>query len=316
MTTTPFARRSFRFGVQMLSADDRRGWVTQATRAESLGYAVANMPDHFTDQFAPVPALQTVLDHTTTLRAGALVLANDYRHPVVLAKELATMDVLSDGRVEIGLGAGWMVSDYEHAGIVHDRAGIRVDRFVEALAVVTGLMADGPFSFAGEHYQIDNYDGLPKPVQRPRPPLLVGGGGPRVLRIAARHADIVGINASLHAGVIGPDALATMAADVVDTKVQLVAEAAAERKGDIELHIRAFMVDVTDHRTRALGEIATAVGRDPDLVAASPFALVGSVDKIVEDLLARRERYGFSYVTVGQAEMEDFAPVVARLAGQ
>ena len=159
------------------------------------------MPDHFGDQLAPVPALQCAADATTTLRLGALVYDNDYKHPVVLAKELATMDVLSDGRVEIGLGAGWMVSDYEQAGIPYDPPGVRVSRFIEGLAVIKGALGDGPFSFHGEHYTITDYDGFPKPVQSP-PPVLIGGGGPRVLTFAAREADIVGINGTLTSGAV------------------------------------------------------------------------------------------------------------------
>ncbi len=240
--------------------------MEQARRVEDLGYSVGTMPDHFNDQFAPLPALQCVLDATTTLRAGALVFDNDYKHPLVLAKELATMDVLSDGRVEIGLGAGWMTADYEQSGMPYDRAGVRIDRFVEGLAVIKGVMGAGPFSFAGEHYTITDYDGLPKPVQSPRPPILIGGGGKRVLSIAAREADIVGVNGSLHAGVIGPEALATMTASRVADKVAIVAEAAdaAGRLDDIEMHIRTFFVDVTDDRAarrRRDGRAASASSR-------------------------------------------------------
>ncbi|HSP27203.1 MAG TPA: TIGR03621 family F420-dependent LLM class oxidoreductase, partial [Ilumatobacteraceae bacterium] len=217
--TSPFPIKPFRFGVQLSAAATAREWTETARRTEALGYAVATMPDHFTGQLAPMPALQAVLDATTTLRAGALVFDNDYKHPAILAKELATMDVLSDGRVEIGLGAGWMISDYEQLGLPYDRPGVRIDRFVEGLAVLRGAMANGPFDFAGEHYTISGYDGLPQPVQSPHPPILIGGGGPRVLTIAAREADIVGVNGTLDAGVIGPEAIATMTAEAVTSKV-------------------------------------------------------------------------------------------------
>ncbi len=315
MTTSRFPTRPFRFGVQLSTAADRAGWVEQARRTEDNGYAVATMPDHFSDQLAPVPALQAILDATTTLRAGALVFDNDYKHPVVLAKELATMDVLSEGRVEIGLGAGWMISDYEQAGIPYDRAGVRIDRFVEGLAVIRGAMGAGPFSFRGDHYTVTDYDGLPKPVQSPCPPVLIGGGGRRVLSFAAREADIVGVNATLHAGVIGPEAIATMTAEAVAEKVGIVADAAADRIADIEMNIRAFFVQVTDDRAGTIAGIAAMIGADESVVEQSPFALVGSTAKIVEDLVERRERYGFSYVIVGPEEIESFAPVVAELAG-
>ncbi|MET0662269.1 MAG: TIGR03621 family F420-dependent LLM class oxidoreductase [Ilumatobacteraceae bacterium] len=315
--SSAFPQRPFRFGVQLTGASTRTEWVETARRIEDLGYAVANMPDHFTDQLAPLPALQAVLDATTNLRAGALVFDNDYKHPLVLAKELATMDVLSDGRVDIGLGAGWMVSDYEQAGITYDPAGARIDRFVEALAVIKGVMGPGPFSFTGEHYTIKNYDGRPKPVQAPCPPIMIGGGGKRVLSIAAREADIVGVNASLHAGVIGAEAIATMTEEAVVDKVAIVADAARAtgRLDAIELHIRTFFVSVTDDREQALADMGALAGLEPDAIAASPFALVGTAAQIADDLIERRERLGFSYVTVGVGELDSFAPVVARLTG-
>jgi probable F420-dependent oxidoreductase len=310
------APRPFRFGVQMSGAPDRRAWVELARKVESFGYSTATMPDHFTEQLAPMPALQAVADATTTLRVGALVFDNDYKHPVVLAKELATMDVLSDGRVEIGLGAGWMVSDYEQAGIPYDRPGVRIDRFVEGLHVIRGAMAPGPFSFEGAHYRITGYDGLPAPVQSPCPPILIGGGGPRVLRIAAEHADIVGINGTLTAGVVGPEAIATMTAEAVDDKVDVVRAAAGGRMGDIEMNIRVFMVSVTDDPAGRIHAIASMLGVDDGMIEESPFALIGPTSKLVDDLLARRERWGFSYVIVGPDEVEAFAPVVAELSGR
>lgn len=315
-STGPFPIKPFRFGVQLATSTGRAHWIDQAKRAEDLGYSVATMPDHFTEQLAPVPALQSVLENTTSLRAGALVFDNDYKHPVVLAKELSTMDVLSDGRVEIGLGAGWMISDYEQTGMTFDRAGIRIDRFVESLAVIKGCMAPGPFSFEGEHYTITNYDGLPLPVQQPRPPIIIGGGGPRVLSIAAREADIVGVNCTLHAGVLGPDAIATMSAEAVTAKVAVVADAAGDRISEIEMNIRTFFIGVTDNRAGALTSIAQMISVEEGMLESSPFALVGSSAKIAEDLVERRDRYGFSYVIVGADELESFAPVVAHLQGK
>lgn len=316
--SSPFPIRPFRFGVQMSASATGQEWTEQARRVESHGYAVATMPDHFDDQLAPVPALQAVLDATTTLRASALVFDNDYKHPVVLAKELATMDVLSNGRVEIGLGAGWKISDYEQTGMQYDRAGIRIDRFVEALAVIKGAMADGPFSFKGEHYTITDYDGSPKPVQGPHPPIIVGGGGKRVLSIAAREADIVGVNGTLHAGVIGPEAIATMTAEAVTEKIGWVAKSAADwgRLDHIEMNVRTFFVSVTDDRSGQVEAMASMIGVEPTMIEASPFALIGSPGKIAEDIVARREQYGFSYVIVGAGEIDSFAPVVAQLNGQ
>ena len=315
-TSSSFPIRPFRFGVQLNGEPTGRDWADTARRVEALGYSVATMPDHFTGQLAPMPALQAVLDATSTLRAGALVFDNDYKHPAILAKELATMDVLSDGRVEIGLGAGWMISDYEQLGLAYDRPGVRVDRFVEGLAVLRGAMAPGPFDFVGKHYTIAGYDGLPKPVQSPCPPILIGGGGTRVLTIAAQQADIVGVNGTLDAGVIGPDAISTMTADAVVAKVAIVAEAAAAagRLDDIEMNIRAFFVSVTDDRYGQLAKMAAMIGVEQEMIAASPFALIGSRSKIVEDLTARREQLGFSYIIIGAEDIDSFAPVVDELA--
>ena len=309
-------QRPFRFGVQVNGTGNRQEWVDLARRVEATGYSTLTMPDHFSDQLAPVPALQCAADATTTLRLGALVYDNDYRHPVVLAKELATMDVLSDGRVEIGLGAGWMVSDYEQSGIPYDAPGVRVSRFIEGLAVIKGALGDGPFSFEGEHYTITEYDGSPQPVQSP-PPVLIGGGGPRVLTFAAREADIVGINATLTSGAVDASTFATMTAAAVDEKVELVRASATDagRLDDIEMNIRAFMVLVTDDVGQALGTLSEFTGAPREVIAESPFALVGPTDKIVEDLQARRDRWGFSYVIVGQNDVESFAPVVAALTG-
>ncbi len=315
--SSPFPIRPFRFGVQLKTSPSGEAWAEQARRIEAHGYDIATMPDHFDDQFAPMPGLQAILSATTTLRACALVFDNDYKHPLVLAKELATMDVLSEGRVEIGLGAGWMIADYEQAGMTYDRPGVRIDRFVEGLAVIKGVMGAEPFSFEGEHYTIRGHDGFPKPIQGPHPPVIIGGGGKRVLGIAAREADIVGVNGTLHAGVIGPDAIATMTREAVVDKVAIVADAAraAGRLDAIEMNVRTFFVSVTDDRDRQIEAMAGMIGVDGRMIRESPFALIGSVDQIVDDLIARREEFGFSYVIVGGDEADSFAPVVDRLAG-
>lgn len=308
--------RPFRFGVQASKAPDRASWVDVAKRCEDRGYSALTMPDHFDDQLAPVPALMTAADATSTLRVGALVWDNDYKHPLVLAKELATMDLLSEGRLEIGIGAGWMLTDYEQAGIPYDRPGVRIDRFVEGLAIIKGLMGPDVFSYTGEHYTVTEHNGTPKSVQRPHPPILIGGGGKRVLTIAAREADIIGVNASMHAGVVGPEAIATMTAESVDDKVAIIRDAAGTRLDAIEMNVRAFMVNVTDDRAATIEFLSTALGVEEQMIDTTPFALIGSPAKIVEDLLARRERWGFSYVIVGADDIDAFAPVVAELAGR
>jgi probable F420-dependent oxidoreductase len=308
-------QRPFRFGVQLSGPADAKGWVETVRMIEDLGYATVTMPDHFTEQMAPLPALSVAAASTNALRIGALVLGNDYKHPVVLAKELASLDVLSEGRVEIGLGAGWMESDYRASGIPYDRPGVRIERLAEAVAVLKGAMGDEPFSYAGHHYSITDYDGNPKPRQRPHPPLLIGGGGRRLLTLAAREADIIGINGTLAAGVVGPEAVATMTREAVEARIGIVREAAAGRSDEIELNIRVFLVNVTDDRAGVLAGIAGMFGVDESMVAASPFALIGSTAMMTEEVLRRREELGFSYLIVGGDDIEPFAPVVAALAG-
>ena len=309
-------QRPFRFGVQTSATGNLGEWTDLAKRVEGHGYSTLTMPDHFDGQLAPVPALQCAADVTSTLRLGALVYDNDYKHPVVLAKELATMDVLSEGRVEIGLGAGWMASDYEQSGIPYDPPGVRVSRMIEGLAVIKGSLGPDPFSFSGEHYTITGYNGLPKPVQTP-PPVLIGGGGPRVLRFAAQQADIVGINATLTSGAVDQTTFASMTAEQTDLKVGIVRDAAgvAGRLADIEMNIRTFMVFITEDIDKALDTLSGFTGAPKQVITESPFALVGPPSKIIEDLRERRDRWGFSYVIVGQNDVELFAPVVAALSG-
>ena len=310
-----FPHRGFRFGVQVSKETSAKGWAELARRTDAAGYEVLTMPDHFTDQLAPIPALMAAASATSTLRVGALVFDNDYKHPVVLAKELATIDLLSDGRLDIGLGAGWMISDYEEAGMPYDSPKVRIDRFIEGVAVIRGAMAEGSFSFSGDHYTITNYNGQPKPIQA-RPPLLIGGGGKRVLSYAAREADIIGINGTLTAGVVGPEALSTMTAESVDEKVAIVAAAGAHRINDIEMNIRTFFVKVTHDRAATVEGISSMFGVSKDMIDASPFALIGSVEECIEQLLERRERWGFSYTIVGAENIDECAPIVAALRGK
>lgn len=307
--------RPFRFGVQAKTAQSRAEWVELARRVEDRGYSTMTMPDHFDDQLDPAVALMAAADATETLRIGTLVFANDYRHPVVLAKETATLDLLSEGRLELGLGAGWMTSDYAEAGIELARAGIRIERMIETVEILEGLFADGPFTHRGEHYTIDGMEGTPKPHQRPHPPFLIGGGGPRMLRTAGRLADIVGINPNLAAGVIDADTAADAVPDRYTEKVGWVREGAGDRFADIELQVRTFIVQVTDDRQGAAEMLSAGMNISIDDGLQSPLALLGTPAQIAEDLRARRDRWGFSYIVVGADQFEEFAPVVAELAG-
>ncbi|MDQ6696736.1 MAG: TIGR03621 family F420-dependent LLM class oxidoreductase [Actinomycetota bacterium] len=307
--------RRFRFGIQVHGASSGKEWADMARRAEDLGYATLVMPDHFGDQIAPVPGLMAAADATTTLRIGTLVFDNDYKHPVVLAKEVASLDVLSGGRVELGIGAGWMSSDYEQSGIPEDRAAVRVDRMEEGIAVLKGLFAEGACTFAGEHYRISGLDGMPKPVQSPHPPILIGGGKRRVLQIAGREADIVGINPTMPNGAADADAARTGLAAETDKKLEWIREGAGERFEDLEINLLTFACMVTDDREDLIDKVAPAFGLSPPDVASFPHALIGSIDQICETLEGRRERWHASYIVVQQDAMESMAPVVARLAG-
>ena len=234
--------------------------------------------------------------------------------PTVLAKEAATLDLLSDGRLELGLGAGWMTSDYEQAGIPLDRAGLRIERMAETIDILHGLFAPGPFSYSGTHYTLAGLDGTPKPVQQP-PPLLLGGGGPRMLRLAGQRADIVGVNPNLASGAITAETARDATAARYEAKLAWVKEGAGDRFAAIELQVRTFIVSVTDDRRAFAEALAAGLGLTPEDGLASPLALVGTPAQIAEDLRERRERYGFSYIVVAVDEYEAFAPVVAELVG-
>ena len=308
--------RPFRFGVQLSHAATAADWAELARKAEDLGFSSLLLPDHFGTQFAPAPALVAAADATRELKVGTLVLDNDYKHPVVTAKEMATLDVLSGGRLELGIGAGWMASDYEQAGIALDPAGVRVDRLTEAVAVLKGLFAPGTFSYAGSHYVIKDLDGQPKPVQEPHPRLILGGGAPRMLRLAAREADIVGINPALRSGRVDAEAARDGVAAATDQKVDWVREAAGERYADIEMNMLVLATIVTEDRAGTLETMAPMFGLSPDELAAFPHAWIGTTAQLIEDVLARRERWDVSYLVVQGADaMDAVAPIVAELAG-
>jgi probable F420-dependent oxidoreductase len=306
----------FRFGVQVSHATSAEDWRLKARRMEDLGYATLYMPDHFIDtELAPMVAIAFAAAHTITLRIGHLVLGNDYKHPAVAAKEAATVDLLSDGRLEFGLGAGWMQTDYDALGMPYDKAGTRVERLEEALAVVKGAWSGEQFTFSGKHYTVTDYAGIPKPVQQPHPPIVVGGGAPRVLRLAGREADIVGINPNLRKGAVTDDAVKSSLAEATRQKIEWVKEGAGDRFDDIELQIRYFLASITDDAEGFAGAVAGGFGMTAQDALESGVALVGTVEQVIETLQRRREEWGVSYVVLGDDTFEAFAPVVAALAG-
>ncbi|MEM7141826.1 MAG: TIGR03621 family F420-dependent LLM class oxidoreductase [Actinomycetota bacterium] len=307
--------KPFRFGVQMNTLLPGESWADTARRVENAGFSSMVMPDHFEDQLAVAPALAVAAEATTDLRVGALVFGNDYRHPVILAKDMATLDVLSGGRMEFGIGAGWMQTDYDMSGMAYDRPGVRIDRMLESIEIIRGLMGSDPVDFQGEHYTITAMNGLPKPVQNP-PPLLIGGGGKRMLTIAGQLADIVGVTANLKAGAIGPDAVSDLTPERFDEKLEWVRAAAGDRLADIEFNTLVMSTQVTDDRQTAVEGTGALFGMDPAAVAETPILLIGSPGEIAEQLHERRERWGFSYIIVqGMDSVEALRPVVAELAG-
>lgn len=307
--------RPFRFAFTLDGIGEPDEIAAQARRGEELGYSTIVMTDHFDARHGPLVALTAAALATSTLRVGTLVLANDYRHPVVLAKELASLDQISGGRLEIGIGAGWMTADYEQAGMALDRPGVRIERLDEAVSVLEGCFAEGPFDFSGRHYSIAGLDSHPKPCQQPRPPLLMAGGGPKMLALAARRADIVGINPSLHTGVIDSRAGATATAESTDTKLATVRDAAGERFDAIELQTRVHMSLITDDREATATALAAVFGLTPAQALASPHALIGTVEECVATIEGWRERWGISHLTLTADAVEPMAPVVERLAG-
>ncbi len=307
--------RAFRFGVQAHHANSAREWRQTARSVEAMGYSALYVPDHFSDLPGPIAALMSAADATSTLRVGSLVFDNDYRHPVVLAKEAATIDLLSDGRLDLGLGAGWLTSDYDKSGIALDSAGTRIERMEEGLHIIKGLMADGSFSFAGKHYQVTDLDGTPKPAQKPHPPILLGGGGRKMLGIAGREADIVNVNYNLQEGRINRKMVRTGMASATDDKLAWIREAAGDRFEELELSVTIFVATITDDRDAIAEAIGSGLEMEPAQVLAIPHFLLGTVDQIVEDLRARRDRYGISYVIVPGEVAEQVAPIVERLAG-
>ncbi|HMK63633.1 MAG TPA: TIGR03621 family F420-dependent LLM class oxidoreductase, partial [Acidimicrobiales bacterium] len=306
------------FAVQLSRPPEQsaRSWAEVAKKAEDLGFSALLMPDHFGDQLAPLPALVAAAGATERLRVGTLVLDNDYRHPMVLAKEAATVDLLSDGRLELGMGAGWMRSDYQQSGLAYDAPAMRIERFEEAVQVVIGLLeSEGPYSFSGRHYTISEHAFTPRPTQRPRPPLMIGGGGRRVLGVAARYADIVSINVDLRDGTGGPEVAPNASPESTRRKIGWVRHAAGERFQTLELNSLIGFAVITDDARSVSESLAPVFGVPTAEVLHVPLALIGTLGEIEEELRWRREEYGISYYSLEADCWENLGPVVVRLSG-
>lgn len=305
--------RPFRFGVQLRGVTTAQEWREKCQRVEALGYGTLHVADHFPRGLGAFAALATAAAITERIRVGTFVLANDFRHPAMLAKEAATLDLLSDGRFEVGIGAGWLRSEYEATGIPFDRAGVRIDRLAEAIPLIKRLWTEDNVTAEGRFYQVTDLSILPRPVQTPHPPIMVGGGGQRVLSLAARHADIVALNP--RATPEGVPDRTDITAKVTAQKLSWVRDTAGERFPDLELNIVVLRVVETDDREKAAHQLAQEMNLSPDEVLESPHVLLGTPDEMAETLRERRSRFGISYISVTEDGLEPLAPVIARLAG-
>jgi probable F420-dependent oxidoreductase len=290
-------QRPFRFGVMGRTLGPRAAWLALVRRVEALGYDSLMWPDHVIRGLDPIAALAAAAVTTTRLRLGSFVFDNDFRHPVVLAMAAATIDMLSNGRFELGIGAGWLREEYDKSGIHFDAAGTRIDRMTEAVRLIRRLLAEERVNHAGDFYRVTDLTLPPRPVQLPHPPIIIGGITTRALPDGTKDTT-------------------DMTAAATARKIAWIREAAGDRFDHLELNVICPTVAVTENRT----DIASRLADDFNLTTAevldSPPALIGSVDEIVETLLARRERFGLSYIVVLEPALEEFAPVVARLAGR
>jgi probable F420-dependent oxidoreductase len=309
--------RPFRFGIITDGAPTREEWITRAQEAEDLGYSILLQPDHFTSDFFPLPSLMAAADATKNLRIGTLVYNNDLRHPVLLAKEVAALDLLSGGRFELGIGAGWNRPEYDQVGVPFERAGRRIERLEEALQILKQSFSDEPVNFTGKHYTVTDLNVTPKPIQRPHPPIVMGGGGKKLLSLAAREANVIGLHIKVNDnGTV--DATENIEETLAE-KVGWIREAAGERFSSIELNI-LISGFVQAHNQQ---EAAEQYIRERELtnatveqVLANPYVMLGTTEQMVERIRLWRERLGVSYLVIYAKYMRAFAPVVTQLAGK
>ena len=319
--------RPFRFGLQSYTATSPGNWRDQARRAESLGFSSFSVADHVigpgpalaatnhpVQDVAAMPAMAVAIEATSTINIGARVFCVDYRQPVMFAKELATLDFFSEGRLEIGIGAGWLQGEYEAMGVPWDRAGVRLDRMEETIELIRAHFGEGLVDVQGQHVRATGFEGVPKPANA-HPPIMIGGGAQRVLGIAGREADIVSLNFDNSSGRIGAAGVGSSTAELTAQKIDWIRAGAGDRFDRLEIEIGAYFTVVTDQREATLAKMAPMFEMTPEQFAVHPHALIGSVDSICEQLVERRETYGISYVTFGGSAVESVAPIVERLTG-
>ena len=314
--------RPFRFGVFGAAATGGAVWRDQARKAEAGGYSSLHVADHYVDttsnggqMLACVPAIAAAAAVTDTLRVGARVFCIDYHHPVVLAKTAATLDLLSDGRLEFGLGAGWVASEYEAMGLSMDSAGVRIQRLDDYVTFARSFFAGDPLHLTNSAVSVRDFRGEPLPVQRPCPPILIGGGGRKVLTLAGRCADIVSFNFNNAEGRVAASGVQASSAAKMAERVSWVRDGAGDRFAQLELEVGAYFLSVTDDALGTAAKFAAPFGLTAEEMLEHPNALIGTVDAICDRLVERRERFGISYVMVSTRSMDAFAPVVARLSG-
>src|SRR5215211_3445018 len=303
--------RPFRFGVQGRGTPSDEEWTAFARRAEALGYDVLLLPDHFPYGYSVMPALAAAGAVTERIRLAPFVVSNDFRDPALLAKDATTIDRLSNGRFELGIGAGWMRSEYEQAGIPFDPASVRIARLEEAVRIVKRLLSGETVTARGDHYSVAELAIEPAPVQTPRPPVMLAGGGERILSLAAREADIVGLApSSRRDGTIDP---ASISADATDRKLAWVRAAAGDRFSELEINVFVYGVELDDDRAAVAERLAADFELPAETVRDSPHVLIGSPERIADQLAERRERLGISYVVVPEPLMEPLARVIPLL---
>lgn len=302
----------FRFATQACGAPNMAAWREYARTVEALGYSALYVTDHLDAQFGPLVAAAVAAETTESLHVGTLVLNNDLRNPVVLAREIASLGLAAEGRIEVGLGAGWLRNDYEATGITYDDPRERVARLAESVGILKALWRNGETTFAGRHYTVTGARCDPRPAVAPR--IIIGGGSRQVLELAAREADTVGVNTSLRSGEMSGDLAARATIAHYQQCVEWIRAAAGDRFGALELQLATYAVMVVGSRRAAIRS-ASMLGLPGEEALGLPVVLVGTVDELCERLLERRERWGFTNIVVPGEAAHSFAPVVARLAG-
>jgi probable F420-dependent oxidoreductase len=305
------APHPFRFGLSAARPRSKAEWMALARRLENSGFDTLVMPDHLGAPMAVAPALVLVAEATTWLRVGSLVYDNDFRHPAILAKEAATIDLLTGGRFELGLGAGWLKAEYDAAGMPFDSGRVRVERLAESLAIMKQLFAGDSVTHEGRHYRFTSFSAI-KTIQQPHPPILIGGGGQTLLELAAREAEIISImpRAQPGGGLDDSDG----GADSFDRKVAWIRKAAGERFSNLELGTLVQAVIIGDDRRQAVAELSKEYGMSVEATLESPLVLAGTVEQIAHTITARRERFGLSYLTFFEKDLESVARVIDHVA--